>query len=303
MFAASTQHIVRPVFHATDGTRVSRSQGVQLARAAALRWRRGSISCRTVTSPFNWPGPHLGTQVWFVARRRAARSEPLRLPRVAVVADLREERWHAWISSPRCCCSTSRRATARLVEATELRPAMVRRLTRLPLVGETATADTADRILNRVWDYPRWLRSRAGDFDLFHIIDHSYAHLATQLPAGRSLITCHDLDAFRGVLPGSRRRFDRPTGTRPATARRDESRAEDPVRERRPRATSWSRRRSFRPNRVVVVPNGVHPSYTSATGARRGSTRPTRFSVPPVAGRSSCCTSAARFRASASTCC
>ena len=27
---------------------------------------------RTVTSPFNWPGPHLGTQVWFVARTRAA---------------------------------------------------------------------------------------------------------------------------------------------------------------------------------------------------------------------------------------
>ena len=91
---------------------------------------------------------------------------------------------------------------ARLVDATELRPRMTRRLTRLPLVGRTATADTADRILNRVWDYPRWLRSRVGDFDLFHIIDHSYAHLATRLPAGRSLVSCHDLDAFRGVLPG-----------------------------------------------------------------------------------------------------
>ena len=97
----------------------------------------------------------------------------------------------------------------------------------------TATAETADRILNRVWDYPRWLRSRAGDFDLFHIIDHSYAHLALHLPAGRSLVTCHDLDAFRGVLPGISTGFDRPTGARPATARRDESRAEDPVRERR----------------------------------------------------------------------
>jgi len=93
---------------------------------------------------------------------------------------------------------------ARLVDATELRPVMARRLTRLPLAGRIAAANTADRILNRVWDYPRWLRSRVKDFDLFHIIDHSYAHLATGLPAGRSIVSCHDLDAFRGVLPGSR---------------------------------------------------------------------------------------------------
>ena len=45
--------------------------------------------------------------------------------------------------------------------------------------------------------------SQGRDFDLFHIVDHSYAHLATHLPAGRALISCHDLDAFRGVLPGS----------------------------------------------------------------------------------------------------
>ena len=38
------QHIVRPVFHRDRRNRVSRSQGVQLARAASARWRRGSIS-------------------------------------------------------------------------------------------------------------------------------------------------------------------------------------------------------------------------------------------------------------------
>lgn len=130
--------------------------------------------------------------------------EPLALPRVAVVADLREERWYAMDLVAEMLLNNLQAQEARLVDATELCPVMARRLTRLPLAGRTAAANTADRILNRVWDYPRWLRSRVKYFDLFHIIDHSYAHLATGLPAGRSIVSCHDLDAFRGVLPGSR---------------------------------------------------------------------------------------------------
>ena len=105
------------------------------------------------------------------------------------------------------------------------------------------------------------MRSHGGEFDLFHIIDHSYAHLATHLPAGRSLISCHDLDAFRGLLPGShggsivqralgRRLLDGMKVARKilcgSTATRDElvSAAIVPA------------------NRVVVVPTGVHPSFT-----------------------------------------
>ena len=92
---------------------------------------------------------------------------------------------------------------ARAVDATEVRPRLTPRLTRLPFMRFVAAADTADRILNRVWDYPRWLAPQVGDYDLFHIVDHSYAHLARQLPAGRTVISCHDVDAFRGVLPGT----------------------------------------------------------------------------------------------------
>jgi glycosyltransferase involved in cell wall biosynthesis len=151
---------------------------------------------------------------------------------------------------------------ARFVRATDVRPRMTRRVTRVPLVGSSATADTADRILNRVWDYPRWLRSRAGVFDLFHITDHSYAHLATRLPAGRSLVTCHDLDALRGVLPGSHggsiieRALGRQLlkGMRAArkilcvsAATRDELVAAEVV----------------PAERVAVVPNGVHPAYNA----------------------------------------
>jgi glycosyltransferase involved in cell wall biosynthesis len=155
-----------------------------------------------------------------------------------------------------------RNPEARCVDATEVRPPMMRRFTRLPLVGETATADTADRILNRVWDYPRWLRSRAGDFDLFHIIDHSYAHLATRLPAGRSLITCHDLDAFRGVLPGSHggSTVERALGRQLLAGMRAARKILCDSAATRNELVSSA---AVPAERVVVVPNGVHPACNS----------------------------------------
>jgi glycosyltransferase involved in cell wall biosynthesis len=39
---------------------------------------------------------------------------------------------------------------------------------------------------------------------LFHIVDHSYAHLVHSLPAQRTVVTCHDADAFRCLLESSR---------------------------------------------------------------------------------------------------
>jgi glycosyltransferase involved in cell wall biosynthesis len=92
---------------------------------------------------------------------------------------------------------------SRLVDATQIRPSMVRRLTRVPGLGRLPQAATADRIINRVWDYRRAISAHADDFDLFHIVDHSYAHLVTALPPERSLVMCHDIDAFAGVLPGT----------------------------------------------------------------------------------------------------
>ena len=85
---------------------------------------------------------------------------------------------------------------------------MIRRWSRVPLVGNTARARLGDRLTGRLWDYPRWLAPRAGDFDLFHIVDHSYAHLVRVLPAHRTVVTCHDLDAVQAALPGSRKRLD-----------------------------------------------------------------------------------------------
>jgi glycosyltransferase involved in cell wall biosynthesis len=89
------------------------------------------------------------------------------------------------------------------VAATSLRPPMVRRWTRLPVVGGGSRARLGDRLTGRLWDYPRWLAPRRGDFDIFHIVDHSYAHLIRALPAERTIVTCNDTDAFEAAREGA----------------------------------------------------------------------------------------------------
>ena len=43
----------------------------------------------------------------------------------------------------------------------------------------------------------------AGEFDLFHIADHSYSQLVHVLPPDRTGVFCHDLDTFRCLLDPS----------------------------------------------------------------------------------------------------
>ena len=78
-------------------------------------------------------------------------------------------------------------------------PSYRKRFTRLPGVGRSQLAFNADRLYNRYFAYPRFARS-FRDADAFHIVDHSYAHLVHELPAGRTGVYCHDLDAFRCLL-------------------------------------------------------------------------------------------------------
>lgn len=81
-----------------------------------------------------------------------------------------------------------------------MRPAFRPRTTAVSLLRKSGTAWNADRLWNRMVEYPRWLRTRKKGYDLFHIVDHSYAHLALELPQDRTVVTCHDLDAFRCLL-------------------------------------------------------------------------------------------------------
>ena len=66
-----------------------------------------------------------------------------------------------------------------------------------------ARARNADRLVARHLAYPRTLR-RATAMELYHVVDHSYAQLVHALPARRTVVTCHDLDAFRSLLQPER---------------------------------------------------------------------------------------------------
>ncbi len=123
--------------------------------------------------------------------------------RVGIVCDLAEEQWPSMDLAAAKLVETLARDFHREVEAVALRPRMRRRVSRLPGLSSHARARMLDRLANRHFDYPRWLSRHQDGFDVFHVIDHSYAQLVLALPVGRTVVTCHDLDTFRPVLrPG-----------------------------------------------------------------------------------------------------
>lgn len=180
------------------------------------------------------------------------------VPRLAVICDYREENWPSMDLVADMLVDNLQQDYAGVIEATRLAPSMRRRFTGTST--DNGTGFKADRLLNRFWDYPRYLRQRRQDFDLFHIVDHSYAQLVHELPPERTVVTCHDLDAFRSLLDnGTERRslFFRKMAARimsglakaaqvicVSAATRDELLAHKLV----------------APQRVRVIPNGVHPS-------------------------------------------
>ena len=186
----------------------------------------------------------------------------MRRPRVAILSDLREEGWHAMDLVAEMLLLNLQAPEARAVDATEVRPRLTPRLTRVPFLGGSATADTADRILNRIWDYPRWLEPQIDDYDLFHIVDHSYAHLARLLPPGRTVISCHDVDAFRGVLPGTPGGsfVERTLGRRLLKGMLSAQRILCCTEATRAQLLASG---LIAPDRVLVVPHGVHPACST----------------------------------------
>jgi glycosyltransferase involved in cell wall biosynthesis len=192
---------------------------------------------------------------------RAARS-----PRVALVCDFLEENWPSMDLVADMLFEHLDRQHAGDFSVTRLRPAMWKRLGRLPF--DSPLLRNADRFASRFIDYPRWLRRRARDFDLFHVVDHSYAHLVNYLPSERTVVTCHDLDAFRCLLEPERE--PRPRWFRAMTARilsglkttafliTGSSVVRDEI----------IRHRLSPPERVKVIPNGVHPSCSPIPDAR-----------------------------------
>ena len=127
--------------------------------------------------------------------------------RLAVLRDYPEEGWPSMDLFAEMLVAEARRRPEGSVWTESYVPPFRRRFSCIPWLGRRRAAFNADRLLNRLWDYPSRLGNRAAEFDLFHVCDHSYAQLVHALPAGRTGVYCHDLDAFRCLLgPDSEQR-------------------------------------------------------------------------------------------------
>ena len=131
------------------------------------------------------------------------------VPRVALICDFLEEKWPSMDLVGEMLFRHLTAQHSKELTTAQLRPSMRKRLSRLPWLGNNSVAWNADRLMNRFGDYPRWLRDEAERFDLFHLIDHSYSQLVSELPPDRTVVTCHDLDTFRCLLEPMRHRRPR----------------------------------------------------------------------------------------------
>jgi glycosyltransferase involved in cell wall biosynthesis len=176
--------------------------------------------------------------------------------RIAIVADYAEEGWPSMDLVADMLLDHLRREHAATIDAALIRPRMPRRFTQVPLVsGRLAVLDRATA---RQWDYPRQLK-RVGAFDVYHVVDHTYAHLVHGLQAGRTIVTCHDLDAFRSILQPEDERRSLPfrwmtrrilSGLRKAAAVPCDSEAT------RDALVTLA---GFAPARLPIIPNGADP--------------------------------------------
>ena len=189
---------------------------------------------------------------WTPPERAVDRLAPLR---IAIVADLAEERWPSMdlVADMLVAHLGERTPSVGDVQVELLRPSFTG--------GGTRTPGAFERYRHRFWSYPRWLRGHASGFDLFHVVDHSYAHVVHELPAERTLVTCHDIDAFLPIVEPARASTRLPTWlTRRVLSGMQKAAHVSCVSQ----ATCDDlRRHGLVPEeRLSVVHNGVHPALT-----------------------------------------
>lgn len=118
--------------------------------------------------------------------------------RAVLLCDYPEEQWHSMDLCAQMLLDKWK--TDRSWQLHQVCPPFQHRLTRLPKLGSWRVAFNGDRLLNRFWDYPNYVKKFESQFDVFHICDHTYAQLVHELPAGRTGVYCHDIDAFRSLI-------------------------------------------------------------------------------------------------------
>lgn len=186
-------------------------------------------------------------------------AEPVR---VGIVADLLSERWVSMdLVADKLVEHLSSMGAASGLEASLIRPQFPASvLSRVP-VGRTI-----ERYRRRFQTYPAWLAAHQDNRQLFHIIDHSYAHLAHELPEGRTIVTCHDTDAFLPIvdprLTGSR--LPRVLVRRILTGLQRAALVVCPSRSTRDELVGYG---LIDAARLRVVPNGVDAAFGSVPDA------------------------------------
>jgi glycosyltransferase involved in cell wall biosynthesis len=179
--------------------------------------------------------------------------------RVALLADYLEEGWPSMDLIAEMLVDRLNREHASTIDAMLIRPPLRRRLSRL---SDKNVAFGVDRIAGRLWDYPRFAAELRDRFDLFHVVDHSYAQLVHRLPADRTVVSCHDLDTFRSVLEPQRER--RGAAFRAMTRRilNGLRKAGHVACDTEATRTQLIKRAQFPESRTSVVHNGLHPSFS-----------------------------------------
>ena len=121
------------------------------------------------------------------------------MTRIALVSDFLEDGWYSMDLVAEMLLAHLSAQSEKSCKATLIRPPMKRRIGALPVFGSHSLARKTDQAWNRFLDYPRLLRSLRKEFDIFHVVDHSYGQLVHDLPPERTVLTCHDIDAFRCI--------------------------------------------------------------------------------------------------------
>jgi glycosyltransferase involved in cell wall biosynthesis len=181
-------------------------------------------------------------------------------PRIGLICDFVEEGWPSMDLVAEMLFQYLESEQASHVQVSRICPPLQRRLGRLPGIGAAPVFQNADRLLNRFVDYSRHLKAEAQEFDLYHLVDHSYSQLVHDLPSGRTVVTCHDLDTFRCVLEPARE--PRPRWFRAMTERilSGFRKAAHVIADSGSTRDELLRFGLVPADRVTVISNGVHPA-------------------------------------------
>jgi glycosyltransferase involved in cell wall biosynthesis len=124
---------------------------------------------------------------------------------LAVLCDLLEERWYSMDLLGDMLLEHAPRLPNLTLE--RVRPPLFAPLARIADArGEKPLERWGYRAglgLGRLVQYPLAMLAERSRHDFFHLVDHSYGHVLYGLPARRTGIFCHDLDAFRPAFDPS----------------------------------------------------------------------------------------------------